>query len=91
MINKAIGSLREMENTAKHTRNTMHSGSQRSVHGWRIIDMKQYNKKPEPTVECCSTCASRPRGAEKFVCPVIHRIMFDSMRTGCVNWTEAKA
>ena len=50
-----------------------------------------YQQKREPTVECCSTCASRPQGAEKFVCPIIHRIMFDSTRTGCVHWTEGQA
>ena len=50
-----------------------------------------YQQKREPTLECCSTCASRPRGAEKFVCPVIHRIMFDSTHIGCVHWTEGQA
>lgn len=53
--------------------------------------MKQYNKKTRTDCRMLLYLCIPPRGAEKFVCPVIHRIMFDSMRTGCVNWTEAKA
>ena len=53
--------------------------------------MKQYNKKPEPTKQCCATCAERPSGAGEFVCPVIHQIRIRLEDAGCVQWKEAKA
>ena len=45
----------------------------------------------EPTKVCCATCAARPAGAERFICPVIDLERSRILESGCVQWKEAKA